>query len=83
MGCGMIKPDRQNMFGDPWIAKFLPAAIRQDHEIEFHSDGHDSPGLGEVGRIDGVNWAAQQNQRARIETILGGEHGNASAMTMG
>ena len=42
MRCRMIKPDRQNLLGNSWIAKFLTAAIRQDHEVEFDSYGHDS-----------------------------------------
>lgn len=38
---GMIKPDRQNPLCNSWIAKFLTAAIRQDHEVEFNSYRHD------------------------------------------
>ena len=83
MRCGMIKPDRQNPLGNSRIAKFLPAAIRQDHEVELDSDGHDPAGPCEVGRIDGMHGATQQDQRAGIETVLSGKHGHAAAVTMG
>ena len=83
MRCGMIKPDRQNTLGNCRIAKFLPAAIRQDHEVELDSDGHDPAGPCEVRHIYRVHRATQQDQRAGIETVLSGKHGHAATVTVG
>ena len=79
----MIKPDRQNTLGNSWIAKFLTTAIRQDHEVKLDSDRHHPAGPCEVGHVYGVDRTTQQDQRARIETVLSGKHGDAATVTMG